>query len=754
MFRLTSHQPAARTALLPPPFQLRIAASRTPFVTRSLTRPRLVPVCAILIAISANVITASALAVASEPAQAVQTAAPAHPGSVSLSGRVIELDSHKPVAGAKIVVTCSYMGASGQNKPSWVGDTTLHSDADGRFNITFTPDQVAEPALWVAISRVEHPDFIARKGFPVSLVNLLRGRQYGDKPFFHTITLERGLVYVGQVVTEDAKPAANVPFEFENWGWGSNRVPNLANDDSGKTDAEGRFRLRMAKTHGLAIRVIPGSASPFQQHWGTAEPAKHPDVFAPTDLGRLVLTRGPVLRGQLLDIAGQPMRGREITASGRLNRLIRAAITDANGRFAFGPLRPGNYDIYGAGQSIYGGVDWSKPPMPEGAVVLQPVSVYLEQGVAPAPLELREIPTVNVTVRFVDSVGRPSRRSGPVTLTGFIAGGNAAGDFDEMRLASALNDAEPKLKPGPARWGAQANPGTDGVVTFRVPKGLQNAHFDTFPADETTAYRTRLASDGALRFWGGGEIGNLNADRAGIEVVTYRAALVLATIVTEDGEPVPAGASASAGFNVKGGDFGGGDVKQANGRFRLNLIPDHEYELYAGSTDYIPVRVQRISLPEGATCDVTLTIRRRPTPLKVGDPAPPLSVDTLEGRHLRLVDFRGKYLLLHTWSPYHGGDRDVPSLRMIRTRFGADRLAMLGLCFAVDPDSARTSVRDQSVSWPQAVLRDRGNDPFIQNLGFSWPPKTYLIGPDGAIVARDLDADKIEKSVADALGQR
>ena len=43
--------------------------------------------------------------------------------------------------------------------------------------------------------------------------------------------------------------------------------------------------------------------------------------------------------------------------------------------------------------------------------VVRPARVYLKEGASPEPLVLREMPTVRVEVRFVDSKGKPTRGS-------------------------------------------------------------------------------------------------------------------------------------------------------------------------------------------------------------------------------------------------------------------------------------------------------------------------------------------------------
>jgi hypothetical protein len=679
---------------------------------------------------------------------------------VTFTGRVVELEKEggRPISGATVVIARTLPGVQGKDAPGWVGETSLRTDDQGRFTLTFPPEQAAEPRLWVAVARVTHPDYVPRKGHPVPLVTLLQGRKYGDKPFFESLTLERGVEFSGRVVNPDGTPAADVPYEFGNWGSRNNRAPNMANDTTGRTDAEGRFRLRMPTTQSLTVTLMPGRFAPFQRFWGTDTPSKHPDVFAPTDLGDLELKPGPALKGRVLDLQGRPIVGHTVTAYGRMNSLRRSATTDAEGRFTLAPLRPGNYILYGEGQDLYGGVDPGAAGVPVPDRIVRPARVFLEEGAEPEPVVLREMPTVRVEVRFVDSLGKPARGSA-VKLGGTIpnAQGQANPVEDEigmrMRAVSSVNDPEPRLRGDRLDWAFQGSPDAQGRVVFRAPKGLQNANIFTGPLDETVAYKTRLEEGGPLKFWGGGQLGILDADRAGITVVCYRAPTVLVSVTTEDGA-VPDEAKLSATFVFNGGSYGGNEVRQADGRFRmLSLMPDHEYELYAMVPGYVPNTLPRVNLPEGATSELTVLLRRKPGPLKVGDLAPPFLVKTIDGRAVGPSEFRGKYLLLHFWFPARRNDAgDLATAKAIHQRFGKDeRFAMLGLCLDADPKAAAVAVAAEGIAWPVAVLRDRTADPMAQDYGVDRPPVSILIGPDGKVLAKDLRADAIEKAVADAL---
>ena len=92
--------------------------------------------------------------------------------------------------------------------------------------------------------------------------------------------------------------------------------------------------------------------APYQHFWGTDRESEHPDVWAPTDLGRIVLSRGIRLSGRMVDTEGRPIAGQNIRAFPVRGRDQHTATTETDGTFSLGPLRPANYLIYGDGQDL------------------------------------------------------------------------------------------------------------------------------------------------------------------------------------------------------------------------------------------------------------------------------------------------------------------------------------------------------------------------------------------------------------------
>ena len=242
------------------------------------------------------------------------------------------------------------------------------------------------------------------------------------------------------------------------------------------------MRLWSTKSQAVALYLFPSQLAKasfpyaaYQHFWGVDRPSDHPDVWVSTDLGRIVLPRGVRVVGRVVDLEGRPVGGQTITAYAFRGRDQHVATTETDGTFALGPLRAANYHLYGTGQDGFGWVDEKTPSLPESARVLQPMAIHLNDDVMPEPIILHEVSTVQVSVQFVDSQGKPAA-GGPVKLTGSLRPDRPAGNAQGREHArpnsgaSAMNEPEPEDPSTEISWGVLDRPDSQGRVVFAHPK--------------------------------------------------------------------------------------------------------------------------------------------------------------------------------------------------------------------------------------------------------------------------------------------
>jgi peroxiredoxin len=303
-------------------------------------------------------------------------------------------------------------------------------------------------------------------------------------------------------------------------------------------------------------------------------------------------------------------------------------------------------------------------------------------------------------------------------------------------------------------WGVQGRPDADGRIVFRVPAGLQHADLIAGPSDETIAYKTREEANGPLKYWGDRSLGTLEKDRR-ITIVTYRAPKAVVTVRTDDNRTPKTKVDVRANFIVNLSSYSDAFIRKADGRYySKSLMPDHEYRIIAGSQDYVPKMVPRLKLAEGSSTELTLTLRKRPQPPEIGKPAPPFSIRTLDGTTLSSEGLRGRFVLLHFWAPYAVSSclDDLTHLKLVAEQFRKDhRLTMFNLCLVDDTEVAVRIIKVSGLPGRHAVLRDHSLDPIAIDYHPFPTPKSFLIGPGGTVIAKDLNGVEIEKAVTDAL---
>jgi len=123
---------------------------------------------------------------------------------------------------------------------------------------------------------------------------------------------------------------------------------------------------------------------------------------------------------------------------------------------------------------------------------------------------------------------------------------------------------------------------------------------------------------------------------------------------------------------------------------------------------------------------------------EVGQPAPPFALTTVDGKTVRLSDFRGKTLVINVWGSWCPPCRlETPDLIAEATGDAPRGVAFLGVDTTEPASVARAFSAAKGVPYPQAVTPVDGA--FARAYDIRNYPTTFVIGPDGVLRARHAD---------------
>jgi len=140
-------------------------------------------------------------------------------------------------------------------------------------------------------------------------------------------------------------------------------------------------------------------------------------------------------------------------------------------------------------------------------------------------------------------------------------------------------------------------------------------------------------------------------------------------------------------------------------------------------------------------------------PVTKSAPAPDFTLQSLDGKDMRLSDLRGKAVLLNFWATWCGPCKiEMPWFVELQRQYGTEGLQIVGV--AMD-DSSREDIakftKEMGVNYPVLLGKESVGDAYG---GVPALPESFFIGRDGKIVDRIIGLKgkaEIEDSIKKAL---
>lgn len=131
---------------------------------------------------------------------------------------------------------------------------------------------------------------------------------------------------------------------------------------------------------------------------------------------------------------------------------------------------------------------------------------------------------------------------------------------------------------------------------------------------------------------------------------------------------------------------------------------------------------------------------------EVGDRFTDFELPNLQGKVIKFSEEREKYTLMEFWAAWCMGCREKhPELIEVYEKFKDQGFTVIGISGDKNEKNWKTAVKKDKLPWLN--LRGKaGRESVVQfQYGIHYLPTNFLIGPDGKIIAKDVDSRELDK---------
>lgn len=170
-----------------------------------------------------------------------------------------------------------------------------------------------------------------------------------------------------------------------------------------------------------------------------------------------------------------------------------------------------------------------------------------------------------------------------------------------------------------------------------------------------------------------------------------------------------------------------------------------EPEELIATLDKIPAKYQKMKI-----VDEMRTVAEAKVRTAVGNPYIDFAIPGMEGGEVALssVVGDGKYVLLDFWASWCGPCMsELPYLLSAYEKYHDKGFEIFGVSLDSERDNWVNCVKNNKMDWYHVSSLTRWDSPVVKLYGVSSIPGSFLIAPDGTIIARNLREKELENKL-------
>jgi len=138
--------------------------------------------------------------------------------------------------------------------------------------------------------------------------------------------------------------------------------------------------------------------------------------------------------------------------------------------------------------------------------------------------------------------------------------------------------------------------------------------------------------------------------------------------------------------------------------------------------------------------------------VQVGQQAPDFTVPGLDGKPVKLADFKGKYVLIDFWASWCAPCRqENPNVVKAYNAYKDKNFTILGISLDKDAVAWKKAIADDRLTWNHAgELKDFEGE-VVRKYHIEAIPSSFLLDPNGRIVAKNLRGAELDEFLGKTL---